>query len=166
MGENRKRFLEGRQKMEKTYSQKVAAAFEVVSYGLMIPAAIGLLYAGILILMGLKNRGDAGAVLWGLVPFILTGIGISLLIGYRRHARGRLARKHIFTLWAATAVFNSLLGLPWLFSLLWSILRVGQSFGRDSSDFAYLSAAVVYIYGTIIYYALKAYASEKPATLR
>lgn len=145
---------------EKNYSQKVAGAFEVVSLLLLLPAAVGLFYGFLLILVGVKS-GAAATVLIGLIPFAAAGVGVTLLVGYHQHARGRLAEKRVSALWTATVVFNFLLALPWLFGFISFILSsVGApraGFGREA---IYLSGAVLYVYGALIYYAQKAAASE------
>ena len=152
--------------MEKTYSQKIAGVFEVLSYILMIPAAFGLFYGLLMLLTGLK-RGVAAETLLGLTPFVLAAVGVTLLVGYHKHARGRLAPNRVFALWMATAVFNLLLALPWLFGFVSVILSaVSRSRANAGANVVFFTGSVVYVYGAIIYYALKAYASEKPGKLR
>ena len=92
--------------MGNTYSQRVARAFEIVDYILLIPAAIGALVGFLAI---------ARNPLFTLLIYTVLGVGITLLVGYYKHSRGRLAEKWISALWITTAVFNFLLLLPWLY---------------------------------------------------
>ena len=93
--------------LEKTISQKIARALEIADYFLLIPAAFGIFWATIFIF---------AAPLFTLVVWIIAVIGIALMVGYFKHSRGRLSEKYVSLLWAATAFYNFLLSIPFLFS--------------------------------------------------
>jgi len=81
----------------KTFSQKAARFFEIACYVLLIPAIISILFT-------LKE-----ASFLVLIPLIITGIGVFLLIGYRKHARGTFDKDKLSLLWLGTLFFN---GIP------------------------------------------------------
>ena len=72
--------------MENTYSQRVAGAFEIVDYVLLIPAAIGA-FVGLLAI--------AWSPLFTLLMYTVLIIGIVLLVGYFKHSRNTLDSKYI-----------------------------------------------------------------------
>jgi hypothetical protein len=142
---------------EKTYSQKVARVFEVISIVLLLPSAFGLFYAGILIVFGLSS-GDLYISFCGLVPFILAAAGITLLVGYFKRSRDRLAEKYISALWIGTIIYNFLLLLPWV---LVALYNVKSSSFEDGLSVLYAATALILVYAAAIYFAFKAYSLEK-----
>jgi hypothetical protein len=143
--------------MEKTYVQKVARVFEAICYVLLIPAVFGFFYALLLIIFGF-GAGEPYVVLCGLLPLVVTGVGIVLLVGYFKRSRDRLDEKYIAALWIGTIVYNFLLLLPWVFVAL-SYVR-SPSFA-DGLTVLYVATAVIFGYAAIIYFAFKAYSLEK-----
>lgn len=85
------------------YSQKIARAFEIADYLLLIPAGFGVFAASLL----LKDAPWFTFLIYAVFVF-----GFVLLVGYFKHSRGRLAENHVRRLWIATAVFNGVLLLP------------------------------------------------------
>ena len=86
--------------LEKTVSQKIARAFEIVDYFLLIPAGLGLFLAIITFSWFTVAIGSVFA------------LGCVLLVGYIKHSRGRLNEKYIPALWISSAAYNALLLLP------------------------------------------------------
>ena len=132
--------------MEKTYSQKIARVFEIADYILLVPAILGILLATLFF-------SGATLVVYGI--FIA---GIILLVGYRRHWRGDLDPENLTKLWSGTAVYNSILLLPWLFGAS-KMLQKGVS--ADSAFFFIFVLAVVFGYLAAIVGAVKAFQFEK-----
>lgn len=146
--------------MEKTYSQKVARGLEVVGYLMLGPVLIGLFYAGLLVAMGITG-GQIYQLFCGLIPFILTAAGVTLLVGYFKRSRDRLSERYFSALWIGTIAFNLLLLLPWLLFALSSVSAAKKySSGGDLAGL-YLSTAVIFGYGAVIGFAFKAYSFEK-----
>lgn len=143
--------------MEKTYSQKVARVFEVISYVLLVPAFFGFFYAVLLIIFGL-GAGDAYVFFCGLVPVMVAAAGIMLLVGYFKRSRDRLDEKYISALWIGTMVYNFLLLLPWI---LVALYHVKSSTFEDGLSVLYMATALIFGYAAAIYFAFKAYSFEK-----
>ncbi|HEY8559568.1 MAG TPA: hypothetical protein VIL74_04130 [Pyrinomonadaceae bacterium] len=151
--------------MEKSYSQNVAGIFETLSYLMLLPAAAGLFFASGLILWGIKDR-NTETVLFGLAPYLFACIGVTLLVGYCKHARGRLAEKRVAVLWTATMVYNFLLLLPCLVGLESAIIRlITAPFAYHGDSGAVIFAAPALFYAAVVYYANKARASLKDGRL-
>ena len=103
----------------KTFSQKVARIFEIVGYVMLIPALISLIYP-LLMLLGSLAELRFDLFLYCSIPFILFGIGTTLLVGYIKHSRGTLDEGKIIPLWGGTFFFNCLFAVPtFYFSLSW-----------------------------------------------
>ena len=81
----------------KTFSQKSARFFEIVCYILLIPALISIFL----------TLAEAGVLV--LIPLVITGLGLVLLSGYRRHARGTFDKDKLSLLWLGTLIYN---GIP------------------------------------------------------
>ena len=96
---------------KKTFSQKAARIFEIVSYILLVPAVLSLIFPFFIALAGLSDL-HSGVFLFALLPFLIFGIGIVLLCGYIKHSRGTLGEEKIIPLWGATLFFNGLPLLP------------------------------------------------------
>ncbi|HVE55448.1 MAG TPA: hypothetical protein VNB22_01380 [Pyrinomonadaceae bacterium] len=140
--------------MEKTYSQKVARVFEIVDYFLLLPAGVGAL-VGFFALFGQP--------LYGLLIYMILGVGMALLVGYFKHSRGRLDEKYISVLWLTTAVYNFLLFLPWLYNAS-TYLQPSQSWARGENQFTagfFLLLAIVLGYIFAIVFSIRAYSFEK-----
>jgi hypothetical protein len=86
------------------YSQKAARVFEIVDYILLIPAALGVLVASLMVF---------SVPLFTLVIWTIAGFGVALLIGYCRHSRGRLSERKVSMLWFGTIFYNS---IPMMFA--------------------------------------------------
>lgn len=130
----------------KTYSQKIARVFEIADYILLVPGILGVLLA---------------TLFFNGITLIVYGIfigGILLLIGYRRHWRGDLDPENLTKLWSGTAVYNSILLLPWLFGAS-NMFQKGLS--SDYGLFFLFVLAVVFGYLAAIVSAVKAYQFEK-----
>ena len=145
--------------MEKTYSQKVARVFEIICCILLIPTCFGLIYPVFFIIGGLMG-GNTEVFLYGLLPFIIVGVGVVLLVGYFKHSRGRLDEKYISTLWMGTAVYNFLLLLPFLYAVA-DGLQSGKDFIRDGNlTTLFIVLSIISGYISAIIFALKARAFE------
>lgn len=138
---------------EKTFSQKVARAFEIADYFLLIPAAFGLFWAGILIF----------SAPWFTLPiFAVAGYGVFLMTRYFKHSRGNLDADKIASMWIGTIIYNALLSLPiWYFAFVavkeYTIFEAkfsGNLFGAGTI----IAALIGYL--TIIGFSLKACFSE------
>ena len=132
--------------MEKTYSQKIARVFEIVDYILLLPAIPGVLLA---------------TLAFSALTFIVYGVfivGVLLLVGYRRHARGALGPENFSMLWIATAVYNFILLLPCLIYAS-QMLQTGAS--QEMGFFFFCVLGVVFGYLAAIIGALKAYSFER-----
>ena len=140
--------------MEKTFSQKVARAFEIADYVLLIPAAFGVILATFLI----------GGAPW--FTFLIYGtfiLGCVLLVGYFKHSRGRLDEKHISSLWITTAIYNAVLLLPYLFYaiFLFQSLSLNNSVPSDAWKALALNLVIIFGYVTAISLSIKAYFFER-----
>ncbi len=140
--------------MEKTYSQKVAGAFEVVDYFLLLPAAVGAL-TGLFFL--------AYSVFYALLIYAMLISGIVLLVGYFKHSRGTLNSKYISALWITTAVYNFVFLMP---ALYWTatIYQKMSSEGLNNSNEVwvfFIAIAAVLAYIAAIATSLKAFAIER-----
>jgi hypothetical protein len=138
--------------MEKTYSQKVARAFEIIDYFLLIPAGIGAL-------VGLVAIGSIP--LYALLLYAVLITGIVLLVGYFKHSRNTLNPDHISALWLTSAVYNFLLLLP----SLYYVATLYQNHGSEEMQVSMMQflfpLAVVFAYIMAITLSLKAYSFEK-----
>lgn len=133
--------------MERTYSQKVARAFEIADYILLIPAGFGVLLATLIF-------SPFTLLVYG---FFIAGV--VLLVGYYKHSRGKLGEDHISALWIATAVYNSILLLPCLF---WASAMLQQGIFRNGEFVSFLMIlSVVGGYLTAVLLAVKSYSFEK-----
>ncbi len=138
--------------MEKTYSQKIARAFEIVDYFLLIPATFGAL-------VGLAAFRSSPYV--ALLMYLVLTAGIILLVGYYKHSRNRLAAKYVSALWIASAVYNFLLLLPVLYVV--AAMYQNLTFVKPFIDLSGLlfMLAIVFAYITAIVLSLKAYSFDK-----
>lgn len=148
--------------MEKTYSQKIAGVFEIICYVLLVPTFLSLIYP-IFFIIGGAFAGSAKMVSLGFIPFLIVAPGLVLLVGYFKHARGRLDEKYSSALWLTTAVYNFLLFLPWLY--YGSVLLQERSFqGYQGNEpllgFLFI-LGMVFGYLAAITFSLKAYSFEK-----
>jgi hypothetical protein len=138
--------------MEKTYSQKVARAFEIVDYFLLIPAAIGAL-------VGLVAIGSNP--LFTLLMYTVLIVGLTLLIGYFKHSRSTLDPQYISALWMTSAVFNFLLLLPSLYYVAMMYQNLTFETLRYSLMGFLIPLSIVFSYITAIILSLKAYSFDK-----
>lgn len=88
-----------------SFSRKASVVLMGVGYLLLVISVPALFAAG-LIFFASFLAGAPGGVLFGSVPFFFTGIGVALLIGYKRHSEGRLAVEYRVPLWLGSIVFN------------------------------------------------------------
>jgi len=133
--------------MEKTYSQKVARAFEIADYILILPAGLGAL---------------AATLLFGVFTLLVYAffiVGVVLLVGYYKHSRGRLSKEHLPALWIGTAVYNFILLLPVLY--LASSLLQSRTAGDGRIFYFLVVGSIVFGYLAAIISSLKAYSFEK-----
>lgn len=136
------------------YSQKIARAFEIADYLLLIPAGFGVFAASMLI----KDAPWFTFLIYAIFLF-----GFLLLVGYFNHSRGRLAERRVRALWIATAVYNGVLLLPAAAILLF-FLRESTLHYKSIADFwspLAINFAVVSGYLTTIFLSIKAYQFEK-----
>lgn len=136
------------------YSQKIARAFEIADYLLLIPAGFGVFAASLLI----KD------VPWfTFLIYAIFGFGFVLLVGYFKHSRGRLNESRVRALWIATAIFNGVLLLP-AAAMMFFFLRESTLGYKSINDFwspMAINLAVVSGYLTTIFLSIKAYQFEK-----
>ncbi len=94
---------------------------------MLIPATLGIYLAGYVFVGGIDEfrRGSSlGGILCLLFVALIATlciIGISLLIGYIKHARRNLPEGRINRLWKKSAIFNGLLLIPGIVGLASSI---------------------------------------------
>jgi hypothetical protein len=104
---------------QKTFSQKVARIFEIVGYVMLLPSIISLIYPLLMLLASIASLRFE-LFLYCSIPFILFGIGTTLLVGYFKHSRGILDERKIIPLWGGTFFFNCLFLVPtFYFSFGW-----------------------------------------------
>ncbi len=106
---------------EKAISQKIARVFEIVDYFLLVPSLAGLFF-------GIAMLSDKNSFLFGLAICAVFTIGMTLLVGYFKHSRGRLSDKSTVAMWVGTIVFNGLFLLP---SLYFSFINGGEISSRN-----------------------------------
>ena len=120
--------------MEKTYSQKVARAFEIVDYILVVPSVAGALLTILVFFEGLSEmftRSKIGGlilVLFSLCILPMCFFGCRLMLGYFRHSRGILDDKFVPGLWIKTAVYNAFFLFPTLFLVLLKFISEPKDF--------------------------------------
>lgn len=139
---------------EKTFSQKVARALEILDYFLLLPTAFGLLYAAMLIVV----------VPWiGLPIFAFAGYGFFLMTRYFKHSRGRLSEKQTATMWIGTAIYNFIMFAPCI-CYSFSYLRPFQ----DTSEAPKIAVLGLILVGyiTIIVFSISAYLSNNAQKYR
>jgi hypothetical protein len=93
--------------MKKSYSQKVARAFEIICYFLLLPAFISLIYP-LFFLIGSLFSTSFGMFLLALMFLCIPAFGVLLFVGYIRHSRGKMNEGKIFPLWLGTILFNAI----------------------------------------------------------
>ena len=135
------------------YSQKIARAFEIAGYILLIPAGFGVFAASLLI---------KDAPWFTLLIYAIFVFGFYLLVGYFKHSRGKLDESRVRSLWIATAVFNGVLLLPAIAVVLITVKNffIGFASYSDWTPFA-VSLAVISGYLATIFFSIKAYRFEK-----
>lgn len=135
------------------YSQKIARAFEIADYILLIPAGFGVFAAS----MFIKD-----ALWFALIIYAIAAFGCVLLAGYFKHSRGRLDANRVRALWIATGVYNGILLLPALVMMWFSARDSVSGYGMNSSlPSLLIPFAVVFGYLTTIFLSIKAYRFEK-----
>ncbi|HEY8559567.1 MAG TPA: hypothetical protein VIL74_04125 [Pyrinomonadaceae bacterium] len=143
----------------KTYSQKVAAVFEIIGYVLLLPMSFGLMGSFFMLVIGLAG-GAAEPVLISFLFILMVAAGLYLLVGYYRHGRGSLSQESVFILWKATAAYNFVLLLPWLIAAA-VFLQFREGLAANGNWFVFfISIAIVALHATVIYFSLKAHAFE------
>ncbi|HEY0427216.1 MAG TPA: hypothetical protein VGC76_05370 [Pyrinomonadaceae bacterium] len=141
-----------------TTSQKIARAFEIAGYVLLIPAGFGAFLGTFFI---------GGAPWLTLLIYATFIFGCVLLIGYFKHSRGRLDENRIRSLWLATGFFNAFLSLPYFFYALnfFSMLNAEQPFRGEMMRALGVIVCIIFAYLTAVVLAWKAYKSETAQTL-
>lgn len=143
---------------QKTYPQTVARVFEIVGYILLLPAILGVFFA----FASLPQRPLTGALM-----FAVLLVGFVLLVGYKLHARGLLDEKYVSSLWVATAILNSFLLLPCLYSASKMLQTSGfRHFNGEISGFkiVYFGIVVAMVFGylSMVLFSLQAFSLEEP----
>lgn len=124
--------------MEKTTSQKIAGAFEIVGYLWLLPSLISLFYPLLILIVSVFTLQPVG-IIFGLLSLLPFSLGMWLLVGYNRHSRGLMKeRKKIFRLWYATMAFN------WLFLAPAAYFYFQALFSEDGFRARDVVAVVVY----------------------
>ena len=100
--------------MYRTHSQTIAKIFTVIAYILLVPGLIGTVLSVLTISLAILT-----------IP--ICGIGIWLLVGYHKHFRCNLGENKIMPLWYGTIIYNSVLLIP----QVWSILKSYSIFQLD-----------------------------------
>lgn len=101
----------------KTFSQKIARVFEVVGYLLLVPAILSLIYPFFVLVASLFTL-QIHFFMMSLIPFLIFGLGLTLLIGYFKHSRGTLSEEKTIPLWVGTFFYNALPLLPIFYQIL------------------------------------------------
>lgn len=96
----------------KTFSQKSARFFEIVCYILLVPALISIFL----------SLAQGGALVF--IPLVITGLGLILLSGYRRHARGTFDKDKLSLLWLGTLFFNAIPLTPFFYQIIFNPNKV------------------------------------------
>lgn len=123
--------------MEKTYSQKVARAFEIVDYLLLIPSVAGILltfpvfFTGMSVAFSNGEPGGLALLLFSAFIWTMCFFGCRLMLGYFRHSRGTLDDEYVESLWIKTAVYNAFFLLPTLFFVVLKSISEPKDFSRD-----------------------------------
>ncbi len=122
--------------MNKTYSQKIALAFSIVSSILLIPALFGLalsVYIWVLGIYVLIAGSFGGLVVIGIATLISIsfGFGIYLLALYIGHYNGKLDKNRINRMWIKSAIFN---GICSVISIFGFGHLIQNSFSSKSND--------------------------------
>lgn len=102
---------------EKTVSQKIARAFEIVDYILLVPSIGGLLLGLVMLGGGGGGNGRSEGLMVALAIIAAFTIGVTLLVGYFKHSRGTLSAGGTRALWIGTIFFNGLFLAPSLYFL-------------------------------------------------
>jgi len=130
------------------YSQKIARAFEIADYILLAPALFGAL---------------AATFVFNFFTMLIYAIfifGCVLLAGYFKHSRGRLAEKHIRSLWTATAIYNAVLLVPVLI-YIFSFFNSYTFYNTDWWKPFTVALSIAFGYLTAIILSVRAYRFEK-----
>lgn len=115
-----------------TFSQKVALAFTIAGFTLLIPSTFGLLAAGLFLL-----EPSVSGVSFFLVILMIYAAGGALLRGYLNHTRFKYDRASSVWLWTCTIVYNA---VPALMMGYFSALEYNKIVERT----AYLPAGAEY----------------------
>lgn len=100
---------------DKSFSERAATAMLIGSSILIVPAAFGLLFSGLILIAGILN-GKFAAVAAG-APFLITGAGVWMLVGYYAHRRRELSSQRQIALWIGTLIFNLVPLVPSILNL-------------------------------------------------
>jgi hypothetical protein len=140
--------------MGKTYSQKVAGAFEIVDYFLLLPTGLGALMATFLL---------AQSPMFALTIYAVIILGIVLLVGYFKHSRNTLDSKYISALWMTTAVYNFVFLLPTLYwvATMYQDIKYENLSNGGAVTFFLICLSAVFAYITAIILSLKAFSIER-----
>lgn len=120
-----------------TNSQKIARFFEIVNYFMLVPAAFGIFASFLLI---------KGAAWFTLIILAISAIGMTLLIGYFKHSRGRLAESKVKALWIGTIAYNGLFLLPTIYVVLSMAISEGTRFYRNFSEPFSLAGIAIFVW--------------------
>jgi hypothetical protein len=127
---------------EKTLSEKIARVFEIVSYLMLIPTFLILIFLFVMFFLSLANFSILGFLC--LIPITFAGLGIYLLVGYFKHSRGRLDGEKIFLLWGSTFLYNLIICVPGIYFYYCEFFRNPIYYGRGpgSTPFIFFTAIV------------------------
>lgn len=131
--------------MEKTYSQKVAKALEIVNYFLIVPALFGLLAATVLIF-----SGSLYVFLFGLFIYGFSAIGFTLFRCYYKHARGSFSAAALPKLWIVSTAYN-------LFLMAITLLIVYADSDKNGVENRLTYLPAIAVYSLTAYFSLRAW---------
>ena len=135
-----------------TYSQKVARAFEIADYFLLIPAILGVLVATSLVKIMIVSLAIYGVIL----------IGLILMVGYFKHSRGRLSKEWVLRLWIGSAVYNFGLLMPLIYFIYFQAMRFINDTNYQMSWEDFLKFFIILFGYTIaVFVSIKSYLSER-----
>lgn len=120
-----------------TNSQKIARFFEIVNYFMLVPAAFGIFCSFLLI----KELPWFTAIILG-----VSAVGMTLLVGYFKHSRGRLAESKVKALWIGTIAYNALFLLPMTYIVLSMAISEGIGLSRNFSEPSFLLGAAIFVW--------------------
>jgi hypothetical protein len=136
--------------MDKTYSQKIALAFSIISSILLIPATFGLFFSMIFIIIGIQalSLGQEANFATFIFPSVILAIyilGVYLFVYHIKHYRGTVNSNKMNKIWIMTAIYNGIFSVSPIFTLIGLIVNF-DNFNSLSNYKELLVYSPVYIW--------------------